>query len=56
MPSPFTDQKKKKKRKKMTIVSCAENIFAPIYTECIEGLYPFLFLSFVFGSPKYFAL
>lgn len=45
MPSPFID-KKKKKEEKMTIVSCAENILAPIYTECIEGLYPFSYLSF----------
>lgn len=55
MPSPFTDQKK---RKKMTIVSCAANIFAPYIQNplCIEGLYPFLFLSFVLVSQKYFAL
>lgn len=55
MPSPFTD-KKKKKRKKMTIVSCAENILAPHIYRMHRGTLSFLISFFFFRSLKYFAL
>lgn len=47
----------KKEEKKMTIVSCAANIFAQVYPDSIMHRGTLLFLSLVcLGSQKYFAL